>query len=257
MLGATASLCGTGKQWLDRQARDVFVREARGRSYVARSAFKLIEMDDKYDLFRQRQPQQSTSSAAVSAILDLGCSPGSWCQVVRERCGDRCHIIALDLLPVRADVVNASFLQGDFTDPAVQSKVRHRVHSTGLAGLDVVLSDMCPNRRGDFSDRQRQAALQLEALRFSLPLLRSGGQFVAKVLGSRTSQEELRRELNRWFLRVSVFKPLASRASSDEEFLIGRGKLADPRPPTVAGGGGSRFGLDGWPGLARKGSRRR
>lgn len=297
----------TGRQWVQKQARDAFVQQSRRHGYVARSAFKLIELDDKFGLFRlpsvaattrgrdrheggrgslsSRMPQSpSTFHSAPRAVLDLGCSPGSWCQVLRERCGEECQLFALDLLPVKASVPNTTFIQGDFTDPAVQGALLAQLYAmspgsgTGVEAeqaargpltdglLDVVTSDMCPNRMGGTGDRQRQVMLQLEALTFSLPLIRPGGHFVCKTLGSRTSQGELWQLLSRWFRRVSAMKPLASREHSDEEFLVGRDKLVQPRPPPLhqshhygrnpLATGGS-FGLDDWPGLSRLSKSRR
>lgn len=296
----------TGRQWVEKQARDVFVQQSRRQGYVARSAFKLIELDDKFGLFqaspsvdRRAGAPHSHSAAAGAppsspplergrpqAVLDLGCSPGSWCQVMRERCGEECQLFAVDLLPVKASVPNTTFIQGDFTDPAVQRALLSQLYAmpdgggrpeaeaagpssrgvnaeTGL--LDVVTSDMCPNRMGGTGDRQRQMALQLEALTFSLPLLRPGGHFVCKTLGSRTSQAELWQLMSRWFRRVSAMKPLASREHSDEEFLVGREKLLQPRAPIGSSHFGKKmvpatrgsFGLDDWPGLSRLPRRRK
>eukprot|EP00796_Vickermania_ingenoplastis_P006537 gene6537-4713_t len=262
----------SGRQWAAKQSRDCYVAQARHGGYVARSAFKLTAIDDRFHLLtNDRHP--------IRAAMDLGCSPGSWCQVIRERCGDACEIYALDLLPVRASVTNATFLQGDFTDPAVQRTILSRLQSGGGGGgrrgqtelgkeaevepppssssssslLDLVTSDMCPNRMGGMADRQRQAALQRAALAFSIPLLRPGGHFICKVLGSRTSHAALWQLMEQWFRRVSTIKPLASRAGSDEAFLVGRDKLLVPRPPgaQTATQRRARFGLDDWPGLSR------
>lgn len=258
--------------WLENQASDLYVHQAREKGYVARSAFKLLEIDDKYhvlrrvksDVYRKGEDRSSSfrqlsrsplpSSLHPRAVLDLGCSPGSWCQVLRERCGEQCFIIAVDILPVKASVRNTIFIQGDITDPHVQRQVRRQLSYLGKTPserqaemhsreedasvngaslfsspspllFEAVTSDMCPNRMGGAPDRQRQAALQEAALRFSLPLLQSGGHFVAKCLGSRTAQESLWELMSKYFRRICAMKPLSSRQNSDETFLIGREKL--------------------------------
>lgn len=348
-----SSPCWRRGSWLEHQARDRYVQQARERGYIARSAFKLLEIDSKYHLLRCEEKDGNSrgagggsghypplqgraesslrvwSSPRPRAVLDLGCSPGSWCQVLRERCGEDCVIVAVDILPVKAAVRNTIFIQGDITHPHVQRRVHQELWKIGTGGeevpnrrrqvavnegwsvqgehaspavsppllFEVVTSDMCPNRMGGLADRQCQAALQEAALCFSLPLLQTGGHFVAKCLGSRTAQEELWRLMQRCFRRVSAMKPLSSRTHSDETFLIGRdkvegpglgGNVGNPRalsslapssssapsavrpvPPHCVprgarqsgtadgvslrtGGVGGRFGLDDWPGFARR-----
>lgn len=254
--------CFHGKQWLQRQAKDKFVCASRRDGYVARSAYKLLAIDDQYGILRSAAPSPSCrdvrSSSSPQRVLDLGCSPGSWCQVLRERCGDECQIWALDLLPVRASLRNVTYIQGDFTDVSTQQTLLSLIRdqnevpgpAIGTEGvLDLVTSDMCPNRMGGTSDRQRQAALQLQALHFSLPLLQTGGHFVCKLLGP--LQGDLKHVMGRWFQRVSIMKPLASRAASDEVFAIGRSKLHIPCSPSIGAAGQRHFGLDDWPGFTR------
>ncbi|KAK7195861.1 ribosomal RNA methyltransferase-like protein [Novymonas esmeraldas] len=276
-----AAVCrhGAGRQWMQRQSQDAFVAKARQEGYIARSAFKLTHMDDRFHLLHRHRTR---------VVVDLGCSPGGWCQVIRERAGDRCLLLGVDLLPMKAQIPNAIVVQGDFTDAATQrTLVGHLTHRTAAPGtapsspqpatsvVDVVTSDMCPNRMGGFQDRQRIAQLNLQALDVCAPLLREGGHFVCKVLGSRAAYEELWHRLSRLFLTVHACRPPASRTHSDEAFLVALEKLAEPRSlsriahggtarlpamPTGSGGGGSgggSFGLDDWPGFGRRGGRQR
>lgn len=276
----SGSAAGASRQWMQQQSKDPFVAEARRKGYIARSAFKLTFLDDRFGVFTRGQTR---------AVVDLGCSPGGWCQVARERCGDGCLLFGVDLLPVKASVPNAIFLQGDFNSPELRESLLEKLGGHSLlptaaegrltcgggaapsAGrVDVVLSDMCPNRMGGTQDRQRIAALDQQALAFSLPLLRPGGHFVCKVLGSKPSYEDLHAALGRTFLKVHVCKPPASRQHSDESFLVGHTKLAEPRRgslnargravlngPGDGGGGGGRYGLDDWPGFARTPERKK
>lgn len=248
---------GTPRQWIQSQSLDPFVQQARRDGYIARSAFKLTHLDDQYGIFRK---------AGHRVIVDLGCSPGSWCQVIRERAGDDCLIIGVDLLPIKVQLPNTITLQGDFNSPALRKKIVEAVPPTRAAErnglLDVVTSDMCPNRAGGIQDRQRIGQLNLAALHFAVPLLQDGGHFVCKVLGSRSVYEELWSAMQRCFLTVQICKPPASRLQSDESFLVGLDKLHQPRPPASRasgriGEGGTRYGLDDWPGLSRHGKMHR
>ncbi|CAJ1026064.1 putative FtsJ-like methyltransferase [Leishmania utingensis] len=274
---------GTSRQWMQRQSQDPFVTKARQDGYVARSAYKLIHMDDRFHLFDRQHTR---------IVVDLGCSPGGWCQVIRERAGDRCFLLGVDLLPIKAKIPNAVIVQGDFTEAATEEKlVKHLAHHSAtlgrtdtvtaaaaspascFTGVDIVTSDMCPNRMGGSQDRQRIAQLNLQAINVCAPLLRTGGHFVCKVLGSRAAYEELWCLLSRLFLTVHTCKPPASRMHSDEAFLVALGKLAAPRPASFTtrscasravmskanrdSGGGSHFGLDDWPGFCRAGRSQR
>ncbi|KAG5478648.1 hypothetical protein LSCM1_06052 [Leishmania martiniquensis] len=272
---ATLARCqGTSRQWMQRQAQDPFVAKARQEGYLARSAYKLTHIDDRFHLF----DRQHTRIA-----IDLGCSPGGWCQVIRQRAGDRCFLLGVDLLPMKAQIPNAVVVQGDFTEAATQEKLlkclahhsaalgradaTSSAASSGFTGVDVITSDMCPNRMGGSQDRQRITQLNLQALQVCAPLLRTGGHFVCKVLGCRATHEELWHRLSRLFLSVHMCKPPASRMQSDEAFLVALEKLAAPRPVSAVtrsytaaaimgadsrdSSGGGRFGLDDWPGFGR------
>jgi 23S rRNA (uridine2552-2'-O)-methyltransferase len=277
----TVCLQSSSRQWMQRQSQDPFVAKARQEGYIARSAYKLTFMDDRFHLFDR---------AHTRVVVDLGCSPGGWCQVIRERAGDKCFLLGVDLLPIKARIPNAVIVQGDFTQPAVQRQllrhlVDHHTRSeeerdiaasgatsfppscsvTSFTGVDVVTSDMCPNRMGGFQDRQRIAQLNLQALHVCAPLLRPGGRFVCKVLGSRAAYDDLWYHLHEVFLTVHTCKPPASRVHSDEAFLVGINKLPTPRSRSAvtssmtigaSGGAGGKYGLDDWPGFERHGRRR-
>lgn len=246
-------------RWVQQQSLDPFVVEARRKGYVARSAFKLAHLDDRYHLIQRNKTR---------AVIDLGCSPGGWCQVIRERAGDECLLLGIDLLPVRAAVPNAVFLQGDFHSLEVQEALRKKLEHyqllpatagkvpEGISGglVDLVTSDMCPNRTGGMDDRQRICELSAGAFAFAVSVLRPGGSFTCKVLGGRAAFQDLHVHLHRWFLRTHYCKPPASRGGSDEGFLVALGKLKEARPPSGRrlDGEGSEYGLDDWPGFHRR-----
>ncbi|KPA84051.1 putative mitochondrial ribosomal RNA methyltransferase-like protein [Leptomonas pyrrhocoris] len=279
MRHGTVCLQGSSRQWMQRQSQDPFVAKARQEGYIARSAYKLLHMDDRFHLFDRQHTR---------IVVDLGCSPGGWCQVIRQRAGDRCFLLGVDMLPIKAQIPNAVIVQGDFTLPPVQQQLfrhlaEHSAHrsdhhqrgeneaaayaapftSSSFTGVDVVTSDMCPNRMGGFQDRQRIAQLNMQAVHVCAPLLRPGGHFVCKVLGSRAAYTELWDHLHALFLTVHTCKPPASRVHSDEAFLVGVDKLALPRSRSCVksamtvgasgGAGGGQYGLDDWPGFGRRG----
>ncbi|KEG09613.1 putative ribosomal RNA methyltransferase [Trypanosoma grayi] len=238
-----------GRQWMQQQARDPFVAEARRRGYVARSAFKLLDMDDKFGLFSRNHTR---------VVVDVGCSPGSWLQVVRERCGEGCALFGVDMLRVSTTVVGAVCIQGDFTSELVQQELLARMASVNATGkVDVVMSDMCLNRgTGGTDDRQKQMQLNMQAFAFATAQLAPGGHFVCKVLGSPSAYEQLQDETRRWFVKTALCKPSSSRRGSDESFLVCLSRRETPRPRGSSDKCDRGFGLDDWPGLLRRPRRR-
>lgn len=200
-------------QWIRRHVTDPYVKAATQRGYRARSAFKLIEIDDKECLLRPG-----------AVVIDLGAVPGSWCQVARERLTSkdgllRGRIIALDILPLDP-VPDVTFIQGDFRDDVVAAQL-----AEALAGdqADVILSDMAPNLSGiAAADAARCAHLCELAVEFARAHLRPAGSLLIKAFqGSGYSQiVEL---LKKNFASVVVRKPAASRAESAETYLLARG----------------------------------
>lgn len=119
---------------LDRQKRDAYVRQRKedGSGFVSRSAYKLVQLAQKYPLFRPGR-----------VIVDLGAAPGGWSQAVLQACPET-RLFALDRLPLDAPLPEVPFLQGDFTEGTVQEALRSLVtqHTKDAAPVDVVLSDM-------------------------------------------------------------------------------------------------------------------
>ena len=194
-------------RWLERQLNDPYVAEAKKRGYRSRAAFKLLQLDDKYDLLRKAQ-----------RLVDLGCAPGGWLQVARERCPKSCKILGIDLLEVEP-MEGVDLLTGDFLDPEAPDQLQ-----AALGGLvDVVLSDMAANATGHSkTDHLKVMALVEAALDFADMVLAPGGNFVAKVLQGGTERELLAR-LKRDFAKVHHAKPAASRSGSSEMYLVALG----------------------------------
>ena len=195
----------SSQAWLERQLNDPFVAEAKARGYRSRAAFKLAEIDDRLRLIRRG-----------ARVIDLGCAPGGWLQVLLERGAGA--VVGVDLLPVDP-LPPAKVLQADFTDPEVGDRL---VAMLGGAP-DLVLSDMAPNTTGHRqTDHLRIIALIESAAEFAEQVLKPGGAFVAKAFqGGETA--EVIAELKRAFVDVRTLKPKASRAESSEVYLTALG----------------------------------
>ncbi|MBV6273500.1 RlmE family RNA methyltransferase [Alcaligenaceae bacterium CGII-47] len=201
------------KAWVQQHINDPYVKMAQQKGYRARAAFKLIEILDTERLLR-----------AGNVVVDLGSTPGSWSQVVRERLVGAGgvidgRVIALDMLPMEP-VAEVEFILGDFREDAVLADLHAR-----LAGrsVDLVISDMAPNLTGVASaDSARIAHVCELAMEFSLTHLKPDGALIVKAFhGSGFSQ--IVEMFKRHFVRVVERKPKASRDKSSETFLVARG----------------------------------
>jgi len=202
-------------RWLERQLNDPFVAEARKRGYRSRAAFKLAQLDDRFHFLK-----------AGARVVDLGCAPGGWTQVVVERCGRSGRIVGIDLTEVEP-IPGADLLVGDFLDEDAPERLK-----TALGGpADVVLSDMAAPSTGHAkTDHLRVMGLVETAHLFAREVLAPGGSFVAKVLQGGT-ERDLLAQLKLDFARVNHVKPAASRADSAEMYLVATGFRAAAAEP--------------------------
>lgn len=199
----------TSKAWMREHLSDPFVKRANREGYRSRAAYKLMELDDRDQLIRPGM-----------TVVDLGAAPGSWSQVVVERLGRQGKVIGLDLLPVQPMPLS-SFIQGDFTEDAVLSRLEATLEGRPV---DLVISDMAPNMSGmAVIDQARAMHLAELALAFAIEWLKPGGNFLVKVfMGS--GFDELLRRMRPEFDRVVIRKPKASRDRSSETYLLGMGR---------------------------------
>ena len=191
------------KNWINKQKRDIYVRQSQVDGYRARSAYKLIEIDEKFKIFKN----------GIS-VIDLGASPGSWSQYI-ARTVKSGRLVSIDLKNIE-DIDNIIKIKGDFTDSNSQEKIKSFFKSK----VDVVVSDMAVNTTGIKDiDAIYTGELAMEAMNFSKEMLVKEGRFVSKIfLGS--SFNEIVALGKKIFKEVKVFKPKSSRKESKESFII-------------------------------------
>ena len=191
------------KNWINKQKRDIYVRQSQVDGYRARSAYKLIEIDEKFKIFKN----------GIS-VIDLGASPGSWSQYI-SRTVKSGRLVSIDLKGME-EIENTIQIKGDFTDLESQKKIKGLFKSN----VDVVVSDMAVNTTGIKDiDAIYTGELAMEAMNFSKEMLVKEGRFVSKIfLGSSFNERvALGKKL---FKEVKVFKPKSSRKESKESFII-------------------------------------
>jgi 23S rRNA (uridine2552-2'-O)-methyltransferase len=194
--------------WLSRHLSDPFVKQAQKDGYRSRSAYKLIELNEKDRLIRPGM-----------RVMDLGSAPGGWSQVAGRLVGAKGRVLATDILPMDG-LTNVDFIQGDFTDDAVVQRIYK-----WLAGekFDLIVSDIAPNISGIASADQGRSIYFLElALDTVCKTLKPGATFAAKMFQGSGSDEYLK-ELRKHFSKVSIRKPEASRKESREVYLVAKG----------------------------------
>jgi 23S rRNA (uridine2552-2'-O)-methyltransferase len=191
------------KNWVNKQRRDTYVRQSKVDGYRARSAYKLIEIDEKFKIFK-----------GGLTVIDIGAAPGSWSQyaskVVRNG-----KIISIDLKEMEP-IDNTVQIKGDFTEDETQQKIKEFLTSKS----DVVMSDMAVNTTGIKNiDSIQTGELCKEAMIFSKDIISNGGFFVSKIFmgGSFNEIVQLGKKI---FREVKVFKPKSSRKDSKESFII-------------------------------------
>ena len=191
------------KNWINKQKRDIYVRQSQVDGYRARSAYKLIEINEKFKIFKN----------GIS-VIDLGASPGSWSQYI-SRTVRNGRLVSIDLKNME-EIDNTIQIKGDFTELDSQEKIKGFFKSK----VDVIVSDMAINTTGIKDiDAIYTGELAMEAMNFSKEMLVKEGRFVSKIfLGS--SFNEIVALGKKIFKEVKVFKPKSSRKESKESFII-------------------------------------
>ena len=198
----------SSSEWLRRHVNDPFVKQAQKDGYRSRSAYKLIELNEKDRLIKPNM-----------RILDLGSAPGGWSQVAGRLVGRRGRVLATDILPMDP-VANVDFIQGDFTDEKIVGQLLGWLDG---GRFDLIVSDIAPNLSGIDSADQAGSMYLLElALDTVRKTLKPGATFVAKMFQGSGSDDYMK-ELRKSFEKVLIRKPDASRKESREVYIVAKG----------------------------------
>ena len=191
------------KNWVNKQRRDIYVRQSKVDGYRARSAYKLKEIDEKFKIFK-----------GGMSVVDIGAAPGSWSQYVAKVVKSG-KIISIDLKEME-NIENTLQIQGDFTLVDTQNQIKEYLKKKP----DVVMSDMAVNTTGIKNiDSIQTGELCKEAMVFSKDVISEKGFFISKIFMGSTFNEivALGKKI---FKEVKVFKPKSSRKDSKESFII-------------------------------------
>jgi 23S rRNA (uridine2552-2'-O)-methyltransferase len=191
------------KNWVNKQRRDTYVKQSKIDGYRARSAYKLIEIDEKFKIFK----------GGIS-VIDIGAAPGSWSQYA-TKVAKSGRLISIDLKEMEP-IGNTVQIHGDFTEEKTQDEIKKHINNK----VDVVMSDMAVNTTGIKNiDSIQTGELCKEAMFFAKDILDVNGYFVSKIFMGGTFNEIVA-EGKKYFKEVKVFKPKSSRKDSKESFII-------------------------------------
>ncbi len=186
--------------------KDYYFQKAKKENYVARSIFKLQEIDDRFKIFKPGYK-----------VLDLGAAPGSWSQYASKQVGREGRVLGVDLQPIKLTIPNAFFFVGDMRTLSIDSLLQ----KTGITPpFDVVISDMAPKTTGiKVTDQSRSVELCEKALACAEQFLKPRGSFICKLFHSEDF-EAFRKSLRERFEKVEVLRPKSTRKESKEIFFI-------------------------------------
>ena len=194
-------------RWIGRQLNDPYVLETQKRGYKSRAAFKLLQINDKFNFL-----------LPGLSVIDLGCAPGGWLQIASEKVSSITgneKVIGVDILKTD-DITGCKSIIGDINDKAVGD---HLIELLGQKP-DVVLSDMAVNTTGNKNlDSIQTGELSLTAMDFAVSMLRPKGIFLSKIFMGSTFNEIVE-NAKKNFKESKIFKPPSSRKDSKESFII-------------------------------------
>lgn len=189
------------KDWLNRQKRDFYVKQAKKQGYLSRAAYKLIEIEKKFNILTNSKK-----------ILEFGAAPGGWSQVALE-VNPKIEITAIDILDLKINHPQINFYKEDFLNFNYNHKENY---------YDLILSDIAPNTTGHQStDHLRIATMLFDIIELLEKVLVSDGAFITKIWKG-SEEKEIINQLKKKFKFVSYFKPDSSRKDSAEIFIVAR-----------------------------------
>ena len=196
------------KNWIKKNQRDPFFKQSKIQGYRSRSAFKLIEINNKFKFLKNN-----------TSVLDLGACPGGWSQVSRKKISNG-KILSVDIKPMKK-IEKVEFINGDFCSEFVQNKIMSYFNSK----VDIILSDMATNTTGSKSlDSFNTGQLCLKAMDLALKILAQDGVFLAKVFMGSIFSEINQKAKNR-FKNIVMYKPISSKKESKETYIYCKGIL--------------------------------
>jgi 23S rRNA (uridine2552-2'-O)-methyltransferase len=202
--------------WVQQHRHDYYYRKAKQLDYRSRASFKLIQIDDRFNILRKGK-----------VVVDLGAAPGGWLQVAAERVGGEGRVIGVDLQPIAP--IEGAMVETILGDVRRQETVDRLLYMTG-GKVDIVLSDMSPNISGQYAmDHARSIELCEHALAFARKTLVPGGCLVIKVFEG-DMMKDLIKQVKVSFSDVRLHAPKASRSSSSEIYVIARDFKGDAGP---------------------------
>jgi 23S rRNA (uridine2552-2'-O)-methyltransferase len=186
--------------------RDQFRKLAKDQGYRARSAYKLLQLNNAYHIIKRS-----------SKVVDIGCAPGGWLQVITKQIGPGGRVVGIDLKEVEY-VDGTTIIQGDIGNSV--DDLANKVIEILDGKAEVVLSDLAPNVSGVWDiDHARQISLTYNAIFFAKLVLREQGSAIFKVFEGELLNE-LKKELKNNFIKVILTKPTASRQQSSELYAV-------------------------------------
>jgi 23S rRNA (uridine2552-2'-O)-methyltransferase len=195
--------------WYHRHASDPHVKRAQKEGKRSRAAFKLTEILEQHQLRIKKD----------AVVVDLGCAPGSWSVELARHVGAKGLVIGIDLLPLTS-ITGVILIQDDFTSPQGQMALKSALQGRQV---NLIVSDMAPEMSGNkLVDQMRMIALNEMTLHFARQFLYPGGDILMKTFMGE-GFDAFRRNLGGSFKRIKNIKPAASRKSSSEFFILGRG----------------------------------
>ena len=196
------------KNWLAKRKKDQFFKQSKIEGFRSRSAFKLIEMNQKFKFLKKK-----------ISLLDIGSCPGGWSQVASKEITNG-RILAVDIKPMEK-ISNIDFIKGDFNQNEIHQKIMIYFNSK----IDVVLSDAAANTTGNKTlDSYRTGELCLNAMDLSNKILSKDGIFLSKLFMGSTFKE-INKKAKKYFKRTVIYKPLSSKKESKEIYIFCKGVL--------------------------------
>ena len=194
------------KNWINKQKRDPYFKKSKIEGYRSRSAYKLLEINDKFKILKNN-----------ISLLDLGSSPGGWSQV-SSKFVKKGKILAVDTKNMDS-IYGVKFILGDINDQELIAKIKNYFDNK----IDVIISDMATNTTGNKNlDSYRTGELCLNAMELATKLLDKEGVFLSKVfMGSVFT--EINEKAKKSFKKVIKYKPLSSRKESKEIYIFCKG----------------------------------